>query len=139
MSTQQDEEIDRIFKLLDDGLETQVFKKTRLTGVDVHSSLLSVIERRTSSSPSSSVVKQDDSIARMLYEDDPFAIAPASFSSVDRSSSNSSRVIVNDKLSSAQQSTRKRPSHQREKGHHILHMDTRLERNVRPSSQKQID
>ena len=103
MSTQQDEEIDRIFKLLDDGLETQVFKKTRLTGVDVHSSLLSVIERRTSSSPSSSVVKQDDSIARMLYEDDPFAIAPASFSSVDRSSSNSSRVIVNDKLSSAQQ------------------------------------
>ena len=78
-------------------------KKTRLTGVDVHSSLLSVIERRTSSSPSSSAVKQDDSIARMLYEDDPFAIAPASFSSVDRSSSNSSRVIVNDKLSSAQQ------------------------------------
>ena len=71
MSTQQDEEIDRIFKLLDDGLETQIFRKTRLTGVDVHSSLLSVIERRTSSSPSSSTVNQDDSIARMLYEDDP--------------------------------------------------------------------
>ncbi len=80
-------------------METQIFKKTRLiTGVDVHSSLLSVIERRTSSSPSSSAVKQDDLIARMLYEDDPFAIALASFSSIDRSSSNSSRVKVNDNI-----------------------------------------